>query len=117
MLWANGSSPVISDCVFSYAYNIGVYYQNQPATPHINYCSFDNIGGNAVHNATSSVFVDARYNYWGASDGPSGEGPGSGEPVSTYVDFTPWLTADNEYESGAIVMEMECRIALKSFTD
>jgi hypothetical protein len=34
--------------------------------------------------------VDAEDNWWNACDGPSGAGPGSGDPVSTNVDFTPF---------------------------
>ncbi len=34
--------------------------------------------------------VDAEYNWWGASDGPS-HSPGSGNKVSDYVDYDPWL--------------------------
>ncbi|MEF8787885.1 MAG: alpha-L-fucosidase, partial [Planctomycetota bacterium] len=35
--------------------------------------------------------VDARHNWWGAADGPSGRGPGSGTAVSGGVHFEPWL--------------------------
>ena len=35
--------------------------------------------------------VDAEYNWWGDASGPDGEGPGSGDSVSTNVDYTPWL--------------------------
>jgi hypothetical protein len=34
--------------------------------------------------------LDARDDFWGAGDGPSGEGPGSGDPVGEDVDFAPW---------------------------
>ncbi len=35
--------------------------------------------------------LDAECNWWGAHDGPSGEGHGTGDAVSLYVDFDPWL--------------------------
>lgn len=48
-------------------------------------------------NATGSGPVDVTGNWWGASDGPSGEGPGSGAAVltdkATSADWTPWLEA------------------------
>ncbi len=44
-----------------------------------------------MENQTSTT-VDAEDNWWGASDGPSGYGPGSGDAVSDNVDFDPWLT-------------------------
>ena len=36
--------------------------------------------------------LDAMCNWWGAVNGPSGIGPGSGGAVSDNVDFQPWLT-------------------------
>ena len=43
----------------------------------------------------AKAVLDATYNYWGATDGPSftfdyGMGSGSGDEVSEYVDFYPW---------------------------
>ena len=61
-----------------------------------------------VRNRNSSV-LDATRNYWGASDGPSGNvtdpvtgtvADGSGDAVSTNVHFDPWLNetpSDAEY--------------------
>lgn len=34
--------------------------------------------------------VEARSNYWGAADGPSGVGPGRGDAVGKGVRFDPW---------------------------
>ena len=83
--------------MFRDVYSTAVYFRNQTETPHIHFCSFENIGGIAVQNATASIAVDARYNYWGDSGGPSAQGPGDGEPVSTYVDFAPWLADSSDY--------------------
>jgi hypothetical protein len=38
------------------------------------------------------VTVDAEYNWWGEASGPSGQGTGTGDPVSANVDFDPWVT-------------------------
>jgi PKD repeat protein len=35
--------------------------------------------------------IDATCNWWGDCSGPSGEGPGIGDSVSTNVDFDPWV--------------------------
>ncbi len=35
-------------------------------------------------------YTDARWNYWGASDGPSGHGSGSGDPVDDLTEYDPW---------------------------
>jgi len=58
----------------------------------------NNIEGNAsfgmLVDGTSGV-VNATDNWWGASDGPSGVGPGSGDAVTTNVNFSPFLAAPN----------------------
>ena len=36
--------------------------------------------------------VNARYCWWGASDGPSGVGTGGGDAVSSYVIYNPYAT-------------------------
>jgi hypothetical protein len=38
--------------------------------------------------------VDAKCNWWGAADGPGGEGPGSGDAVTEYVEYEPWLLSE-----------------------
>jgi len=45
----------------------------------------------AVSNIHTTNILDATYNWWGSSSGPSGVGPGTGDSVSDYVDFEPWL--------------------------
>ncbi|MEO6351287.1 MAG: S-layer homology domain-containing protein [Candidatus Limnocylindrales bacterium] len=49
-----------------------------------------NSGTDALRNA-SAFTLNGQCNWWGAADGPSGAGPGSGEPVTSNVDYTPWL--------------------------
>ena len=39
--------------------------------------------------------VDATCNWWGNADGPSGNGPGSGDTVSMNATFQPWLTTSD----------------------
>jgi len=48
----------------------------------------------------STVGVTAENNWWGAASGPSSSGPGSGDEVSTYVDYDPWLTAPYTPQTG-----------------
>jgi parallel beta-helix repeat protein len=57
------------------------------------------IGANIISgNSSYGIFnnsgssIPGTYNYWGASDGPSGQGAGSGDAVSTNVDYDPFLT-------------------------
>jgi hypothetical protein len=51
---------------------------------------------NGVRHAGAALGLDIEDNYWGAADGPSGLGPGSGDTVSVLttgsVDYNPWLT-------------------------
>ncbi|MEA3253984.1 MAG: right-handed parallel beta-helix repeat-containing protein, partial [Chloroflexota bacterium] len=62
---------------------------------HVN---FNNIYGNngfGVGNfAQGGGMLDASLNWWGDNDGPSGEGTGAGDSVSTNVIFSPWLGID-----------------------
>lgn len=57
----------------------------------VNYNNIEN-NGVGVQNDTT-VDLDAENNWWGANDGPSSVGPGSGDAVSANVDYDPWLGA------------------------
>ena len=62
----------------------------------------NNIVGNSecgVDNSANSATFDATNNWWGANDGPGPVGPGSGDAVSTNVDYTPWTTRTGSTES------------------
>lgn len=50
----------------------------------------DNLLHGILNNDPSST-VDARRNWWGDPSGPSGDGPGSGDAVSSSVDYADWL--------------------------
>ncbi len=59
------------------------------------YISCNNIVNNAAYGLDMDVAatggpLNAEDNWWGAADGPSGSGPGSGDAVSDNVDFDPW---------------------------
>lgn len=51
------------------------------------------ISGNTygINNSDGIGTLDAENNWWGAIDGPSGVGPGSGDSVSNNVDYDPWI--------------------------
>lgn len=72
------------------AYEIGV--SSDAAANTITSNAFANntvaVDGSAITSGT----LDAENNFWGAGDGPSGEGPGSGDVVTENVDFDPFLT-------------------------
>ena len=112
---AYNSSPTIESCAIRHSITHGINIGGTLATPNL-FCNtitandlgihiynnanpqiHDNdIRGNTtygVQNENSSVVVVAENNYWGAANGPSGEGPGSGDAVSTNVDYDLFLTA------------------------
>jgi len=51
------------------------------------------ITGNTTYGVSNSGTgtLNATYNWWGNADGPGPVGLGSGDHVSTKVDYTPWL--------------------------
>jgi hypothetical protein len=57
------------------------------------YIHSSNIHGNSDYGVFENTLfnIDAQYNYWGASDGPSSPGPGSGDRVSDDIIYTNWL--------------------------
>ncbi len=54
-------------------------------------CFVHNTGG--LYNSNSVATADFTNNWWGSATGSSGTGPGTGDPVSTYVNYSPWLTS------------------------
>ncbi|MCB9800889.1 MAG: right-handed parallel beta-helix repeat-containing protein [Pseudomonadales bacterium] len=49
--------------------------------------------GGLINMSVSSV--DGSKNWWGDASGPDGEGPGTGDAVSTNVSYCPWLTSND----------------------
>jgi len=69
----------------------GAIYQASGRTDIIDSCIVNNSDASVVR-AGGNLFT-ATNNWWGASDGPSGAGPGSGDSVSGSVNFSNFLTA------------------------
>ncbi len=61
----------------------------------------NNISGNTEYGIKSIATeeVDATNNWWGDASGPSGEGPGTGDAVSTNVLYEPWLMEEDGAET------------------
>ena len=68
-------------------------YDEDIVNPAIN---FNNMWNNefGINNPVEEINLNATNNWWGAKDGPSGVGPGSGDAVSANVDYDPWLGAE-----------------------
>ncbi len=61
------------------------------STVTINQSEIQGNGAAGISN-TNTVQVEAANNWWGAADGPGGDGPGSGDAVYGNVLYTPWLS-------------------------
>jgi hypothetical protein len=61
--------------------------------------NFNNIVGNTLYGANNAGTgtLNATYNWWGSSSGPyhATNPSGTGDAVSDYVDFEPWLLVEN----------------------
>jgi hypothetical protein len=68
----------------------GVLIEIGGANSQVNYSQFLGITDYAVLNSNSSIEFDARDNWWGDVNGPSGAGPGLGAKVSDHVRFDPY---------------------------
>lgn len=55
---------------------------------------YNNIEDNSygLYRSGMMPWVTATYNWWGSTDGPGGDGPGSGDPVKYQAIYKPWLT-------------------------
>jgi len=73
--------------------DIGIHVEGTGAPDVSAHCN--RIAGNTTWGLKNDAEtdVDAECNWWGSADGPSGVGPGSGDPVSSNVDYDPWLPA------------------------
>jgi hypothetical protein len=74
-----------------FQYNQYGFYFSSGALGSVTNNNFHDNSSYGIYNTTGSN-INAEDNYWGASDGPSGSGPGSGDAVSTNIDYDPWLT-------------------------
>ncbi len=109
----DGSSPTIdhvtvTNCTTAVKVNTGA--------PTLHHCAFVN-NSNGITNAGTGQ-VNATLCYWGAADGPSTVGHGSGESVSWYVTFDPWLTANPstpEYVSALTVQNRAFNPSLSAY--
>jgi hypothetical protein len=61
------------------------------STIHIEKNSIVNSDTFGIENSYAAGTLDGELNWWDSMTGPSGAGPGTGDPVSSNVDFIPWL--------------------------
>jgi hypothetical protein len=77
----------------------GVHICSEPNESVGNRLKCNNIYGNRDYGVFKAYSppVDATGNWWGAPDGPSGVGPGSGDAVSENVIYASWLPVEFQY--------------------
>ena len=92
----SSSFGTIDSCTISGNNGDGVYCESA-SSPEIHWCNITDNTGYGVQNIDPGVMVDAEDNWWGDSTGPGGYGPGSGDSVSQWVDYDPWLTDSVEW--------------------
>jgi len=93
-LYYSSNNNQITNCAVYNNYEYGIYLYKS-SNNKIHYC---NIYGNinyGVRNYNSEIAyqVDATYNWWGHVSGPGGQGPGTGDKVSSNVLYDPWLNS------------------------
>jgi parallel beta-helix repeat protein len=96
-IYLENSTPTISNCTITNNDFDGIVcwpdasFLVTDANYLVNYNNiFDNVGY-GVRNNSTGVTIDALNNWWGHPSGPSGVGQGSGDEVSEWVDYEPWL--------------------------
>jgi parallel beta-helix repeat protein len=62
---------------------------------------------------TATYDLDARYNWWGANDGPGSIGTGSGDTVSADVSYIPWTEQTLTHAGTATVPSPPARATLR----
>ncbi len=114
-LYIDSASPKIQHCTIRQSPGYGIYVSGSGANPAISYTVIDgnvyglyattlamptisnsdiiNSTSYGVYNDSTFLRLDATKNWWGDSSGPyhSTNPSGSGNQVSDYVDFSPWL--------------------------
>jgi parallel beta-helix repeat protein len=84
-------SPTIDSCIIANNAGDGIYCMTA-SNPVISYSNIHDNSGFGMRNVDPGMLIKAEYNWWGDPSGPGGVGPGTGDEVSSYVDYDPWLT-------------------------
>jgi hypothetical protein len=92
----NSSVTITGNTLYNNAYGVNVAANSVTDTVQAHRNS---LTGNTVfgisNDPSSGGLVSGTCNWWGAANGPGLIGSGSGDRVSTGVNFTPWLVSSN----------------------
>lgn len=92
LMYVTGPLTITGNDIYSNPTGIGVGPEVTGAEAHFNNIYNNTNFGADVWDWTGTASLDATCNWWGHASGPSGAGSGSGDAVSTNVNYTPWLT-------------------------
>jgi nitrous oxidase accessory protein NosD len=87
----SSDNTIVNNYLHDNNYGVGLWHPARALRN--NYINHNNIAGNTGYGVYNydGIQVDARFNWWGAASGPSGVGPGSGDVISSNVNYSPWL--------------------------
>ncbi|RKZ05589.1 hypothetical protein DRQ25_15805 [Candidatus Fermentibacteria bacterium] len=57
----------------------------------VHHCNITDNDGFGIRSSNEWFSFDATMNWWGDPGGPGGVGPGSGDEVSRFIEYDPWL--------------------------
>jgi len=135
-IYLNRASPTISNSIIRHSSQYGIrcygrgampliicnriignthgVYSESNADPTIEQNNIQNNTAYGVYNASSNVIIDAEKNWWGDPSGPGGVRPGTGDAVSDYVDYDPWVTAPSPCATGDTGVDLVEKISTQS---
>lgn len=104
-VWGYHSITIDSTTIAENLYD-GIRRYSPGSSIEAHYCSiYDNDGYGVTNFHTGDI--DATYCWWGDASGPGGSGTGTGDEVSDYVLYDPWLTQTGiENSSGNCLLEL-----------
>lgn len=93
-LYDSNNNAITNNNLHDNNYGVGIWRPSRAAGT--NYINYNNIAGNTgygVRTFDGLPAVDARFNWWGNSSGPthSSNPSGTGGTISNNVDYSPWL--------------------------
>jgi len=97
--------------IFVYGGSAGGTYGGPYAVPggsiYDNAISGNTQYGISVDATATGGPLNAENNWWGDASGPSGEGSGTGDPVSANVDYDPWIGQSGDPDNGVVDPDIE----------
>jgi hypothetical protein len=112
-LWGDGFISIDS-CTISNNSLDGIRRPGGEAVVMIHHCSIFSNDGYGIQN-DQPVYISAPYCWWGNPSGPGGVGPGTGDEVSEFVYYEPWL-GQTEIESPAVLNCLTCIVFPNPFS-